>query len=533
MTDLAAINQAGLRQDQSVVVPDQMRLDLTVTEPDVLSELAKYPDGRARNDFARGALRLGVLALKQVQARLDADLVRSEGERLLGGLEAKLAAYRETITREIAGALQQYFDPNNGRFTERVERLIKKDGELEHVLRAHVGPAESELQRTLSLHFGEGSPLLTLLAPDASKGFLASMKATVDGVVTEQRDRILKEFSLDNKAGALSRLVDELVQKHSKLTQDLQGSVKEVIGEFSLDVEDSALSRLVRSVEQAQRKISGEFSLDSEQSALARMKKELLGELAKHGESNERFQRDVVAALEALKARKEEALRSTAHGRAFEDAVFTVVQAESQKAGDIATPTGNTVGLIKNCKIGDAVITLGPDSTAAGAKIVVEAKESSNYDLEKSLTEIEEGRKNRGAAVGLFVHSRRTAPAGLAPLARYGDDIVVLWDSEDESTDIVLVAGLAVAKALSVRAHAHDKEQAVDLESLERAIRDIEKQLAGFEEITTSAKTITSGGEKIQKRVSIMQEAISNQVTELDQVLRSLRAALSIEPPSN
>src|SRR5262249_30183733 len=156
--------------------------------------------------------------------------------------------------------------------------------------------------------------------------------------------------------GALARLVEELSEKHTKLSQDLQGTVKEVVGEFSLDHEDSALSRLVRRVEQTQQQISGEFSLDSDQSALARMKRELVGVLDKQGQSNTRFQQDVVSALQALQARKAEARRSTGHGQDFEQAVLAFVQAESQKAGDIPTRTGATPGLIKNCKIGDMVI---------------------------------------------------------------------------------------------------------------------------------------------------------------------------------
>ena len=35
---------------------------------------------------------------------------------------------------------------------------------------------------------------------------------------------------------------------------------------------------------------------------------------------------------------------------------------QAQKQGDIATPTGNTTGLIKNCKVGDVLVEIGPDN---------------------------------------------------------------------------------------------------------------------------------------------------------------------------
>jgi hypothetical protein len=65
---------------------------------------------------------------------------------------------------------------------------------------------------------------------------------------------------------------------------------------------------------------------------------------------------------------------------------------------------------------------------------------------------MEIARKNRGAAVGLFIFSSRTAPQGLEPLARYGNDVVIVWDAEKPATDVVLIAGLEVTRALCARA---------------------------------------------------------------------------------
>jgi len=49
--------------------------------------------------------------------------------------------------------------PKSGYFTERVERLVKKDGDLEKVLREQIGDAEqSELARALARRIGDNSP---------------------------------------------------------------------------------------------------------------------------------------------------------------------------------------------------------------------------------------------------------------------------------------------------------------------------------------------------------------------------------------
>jgi hypothetical protein len=243
-------------------------------------------------------------------------------------------------------------------------------------------------------------------------------------------------------------------------------------------------------------------------------------------QANERFHGEVLEKLAQMVARKAEVDRSTRHGEDFEAAVFAFIEARSQKAGDVAACTGNTTGRIKNCKKGDAVVELGPEQAAAGARIVAEAKEDAAYSLANALAEIEEARKNRDAGVGLFVFSARTAPEGLEPFARYGEDVVVVWDVEDPRTDVVLVAGLSVAKALCARAKVRRDAEAADFEAMERAILEIEKQTRGLDEITKSAETIRSGSDKILERARIMRDALAKQIALLGEKVEDLKTLL-------
>jgi hypothetical protein len=442
--------------------------------------------------------------------------IRNEGDRLLEELRQALDGHQRSVAHELAGRLKEYFDPQSGRFSERVERLIKQDGELEQVLRRQVGLNGSELARTLATHVGQSSPLMALLDPESSDGFLGSLAAAVEETLARQRERILREFSLDNTEGALSRLVSELRRRHGEIGQALQTQIDQVVAEFSLDRDDSALSRLIRRVEQAQKQISSEFSLDQENSALARMRRELLQVIEAQRQANDRFQREVLERLAEVTACKQEADRSTRHGNDFETSVFGFIQALSQKAGDVATPAGATTGLIRHCKKGDIVVELGPEHAAAGARIVAEAKENASFTLPKALAELEEARKNRGASVGLFVFSARTAPDGLEPLARYGSDVVVVWDAEDPRSDVVLVAGLSVAKALCTHGKAKREAEIADFEAIERAIREIEKQAQNLDQIAGWAGTIRTNGDNILKRVENMRASLVRQVELLD-----------------
>src|SRR5262249_34448990 len=156
----------------------------------------------------------------------------------------------------------------------------------------------------------------------------------------------------------------ELTDVNGKLRDDFVKNVDSVKVQFSLDDPDSALSRLVRQVDAAQKGITEQFSLDDPTSSLSRLQRalqELIEELAKDQRESEA---EIRTPLAVLQARKDEAARSTRHGGVFEDNVCEVLGTEVRRLGDIGTPCGATVGFIKNCKVGDFNIELGPESAA-------------------------------------------------------------------------------------------------------------------------------------------------------------------------
>lgn len=500
-----------------------LRFDLLIEDSESIAALVAYPEGRERNRFVRTALRIGILALNQAQGRIDTESVRNEGDRLVRDIETKLADYRRQTESQLATTLKNYFDPQNGRFNERVERLVRQDGELEKLMRAQMEQAERTLADTLTRHVGADSTLMQHLAPGDSNRFLNALREHVEKTLTVQGETILREFSLDNSEGALTRLVRELKDKHGEAADGLNKRIGEVVQEFSLDNDQSALSRLVKRVEEAQGRISSEFSLDAENSALARMKRELTQMIEAQNRTAQEFQTQVVSALDAMRARKAAEAASTTHGHDFQQDGFTILQDLATRAGDIAEDTGSSVGLIPRSKVGDAVITLGADNAAAGARIAVEFKEDASYTLKTTLEEIDTARKNRDAGVGLFVHSRRTAPAGLETLARHGNDIVVIWDTEDESSDAYLKAGFMAAKALTVRARLENAERTADFQAIDKSLTEIQRQVRYLDEIRTWSSTIKNNAEKVIDRVERMQKALDGELETLGQQVEQLK----------
>ncbi|MCR9197462.1 MAG: hypothetical protein NXI04_02350 [Planctomycetaceae bacterium] len=518
-------------------LPESLELDLDVRDPDTISELCRQSP-EARDDFALQALRIGVLALRQARGVVDGDAVRKESDRLLKSMHDRMNQHAEAVQTRLSDVLRQYFDPQDGRFHERLDRLIRRDGELEEIMRRQVGEEDSTLRRTLITHLGEESKLMKLLSPDESRGLLSAMKETLEMQLNAQRDHVLQQFSLDNRDGALCRFLGELADRQGDMSDKLEKRIDDVVREFSLDDEQSALSRLVQNVDRAQRTITSEFSLDQEESALsrlkqllektnttihqqlsldddesplARLKREMSKLLEEQNKSSQEFQQEVRVALESMQVRKDEANRSTRHGSIFEEAVDAFVKRESTHVGDVASATGSKTGLIRNSKVGDIVIEMGPETAAPEARIVIEAKEDRSYTIANARAEIEVARKNRDSQVGIFVFSARTAAADIESFARYGDDMIVVWDAEDPSTDAYLKAAISVARALCVRRNRSREASAADFEQVDRAILEIEKQATKFDDIERLTGTIRSNADKVLQKLATCRKSFDRQ----------------------
>lgn len=498
---------------------DPIYLHLAITDPEVIAAVNDTPAGPQRIEFVAACLKIGVLSLRAAKGVVDGDAIRSAGDRLIDQLTERLSGYRAALESNVTSTLSHYFDPASGLFPVRVESLVKADGDLARVIQQQIGSAQQELDKTLERFLGERSEFLALLAPTEGNRLLAAMRQTVDDVAKAEKQAIIGQFSLDDPGSALSRLVRELTANHGNLTNALTTQISEVVAEFSLDRPESALSRLVGRVEDAQKAISLEFSLDNSDSALTRLRKEVQGQLDTLTTAQTNFHTEVVGLLSAMNARKEAEARSTTHGAAFEIAVGDQLRALGVPAGDIVEDVGTTTGNIRNSKIGDYVVILPPESAAAGARIVVEAKESASYSVRSTLTEADEARRNRSAGICLFVHSARTAPAGLEALSKFGNDVVVVWDPSDANTDVVFRAGYLTAKALSLRSAQRSGEEAASYQKIDKAIEAVRKTLLGFDELKTTSETISNGASKMLDRVRIMRNDLDRQVEILaDQV---------------
>ncbi|MEP7364535.1 MAG: hypothetical protein ABI972_14865 [Acidobacteriota bacterium] len=329
----------------------------------------------------------------------------------------------------------------------------------------------------------------------------ASLSQFVEG------DRSILAQTIAAKIGESSPIFKILDPRNSEgLKSQLSATVKEIVDAHA-------------------RGITGQLSLDEPSSALSRLKRTLDGQVETIHKNQSEFHTEVREALAGLQATRKANERGTVHGLEFEDALCATVSSLAQGHADVAEPSGNSTGLIKNCKTGDIVVTLGPDSPAPGVKIVWEAKQAGGYTLRSALDEINEARKNREAQIGIFVFSARHAPATLEPFGRYDRDIVIVWDAEDPNSALLVRAAYSLARALALREKKSSADSAAALRSIDEATRAVARQASYLDEMRTWAETVKRNGEKIADRATRMTTDLQRAIDTLDAQLITLRSS--------
>jgi hypothetical protein len=157
-----------------------LRLELLVTDPEVAHELAQHAPGNERDAYAKHALRLGVLALRQASGALDVETIQREADRMLHSVSELMAGR----TAEVSSALAQ----------------------------------------TLAQHVGTESAIFKMLSPEQSGGVVAAFARTIDQALKAQAEEMLRQFSLDRPDSALSRLLSGVTTANGSVLDALATS---------------------------------------------------------------------------------------------------------------------------------------------------------------------------------------------------------------------------------------------------------------------------------------------------------------------
>lgn len=484
-------------------------------------------DEAVRHQLAHDAWAIGLRALANAHAAAQESKLKDIGATLLGDLDRQLKLYVEQQQQTIGTVLARFFDPNDGQITQRLSAFVDDHGVLARLLERYLGPQNSVLAEALAKQVGETSPLFKKLSPTDSTGLVKVLEAQLRAVMGDGHAELVRALDPLAEDGAVSRFLRSLREELRGADEDRQKQLSAALAALDANDENSLLSRLVRETHRARQDVLAAVNPDAPASPMALLKTSLTkllqeqskAQLALAQRQEERqmqFEKEVREALVRIDTKRVQDLKTPRGGLDFEDTVVAFVRAATQGAPCLFEATGATAGVGRSKK-GDAIVRFTEESAFAGAGVVFEAKRDAGYSVQKALDELNAARKNRNAAAGVFVMARSHASDVFPRFARYGNNVLVVWDDQDPASDAYLHAAILLGIGLITRT-----KTAGDAGDI-AALRDVEARIEA--ELTRLAK-MEKHSDSIRKNADGISDEIRKAQNALDLLLRKAQSTL-------
>lgn len=463
-----------------------------------------------RTGLVTDAWTIGLRALLNAHRQAEESRLVDVGKTLREDLDKQLAAYIERQQATFVQVLARYFDPRDGQVVARLDGFLRDGGDLARTMDRFLAPERGALAQTLARELGENSPLLRKLSPTDSEGIVFLLESKLREALDENRADVARALDPVAEDGAVARFLRALRKQLEEAEADRNRQLAVATKALDANDESSLLSRLVRETASARTAFVSAMNPEVPTSPMAVLKQALSTLLRQYGDSQreamaameerqQRLEQDIRSSLARLEERKRGDARSVRGGHDYEAAVRSFVQRAVQGAPVTVDAIGSTVGAKPNCRVGDQVVRFTSESVYAGGTLVIEAKHDSSYTVTKALQELEVARGNRTAHCGLFVMARSHAPAGFPGFARYGNDILVVWDEEDDDSAPYLHAAVLLGLALASRQRRPD--DAGDIEALADVEHRIQKELDRLDRMRKLSESIRGDAEKLADEV--------------------------------
>ncbi len=486
-------------------------------------------------DLAGQSWSVGSRSILRAQRLAEESRLADIGRTLCDDLEEKLEGQAKLQQQRFEAALTSYFDPKDGRVFSRMENFLANGGELERTMAKFLGPENGDLAKTFARVLGENSPLLKRLSPTDSEGVVSLIESKLKLALAENGSAVTKALDPLTQGGAAARFMEALKKELQRTENDRSKQLATLTKALDSNDPTSAISRLLRDADKAQKAMMKAVNADDPSSPLAIVRasltrqlethsKEQRAELVKLVERGEKHHIEVLDRITRIEERKRAEASSAAGGATFEDALVATVQDLVGGAAVTVEATGNTVGLTPHCKVGDLVLQFTEESKYAGGALVIEAKHDASYTVPRALKELETARQNRGAAAGLFVMARSHAPAGFPRFARYGQDVLILWDHERDDLDPYLDAALSLGLALVP--NALTSRDAGDIEALKAIEGRVMGEIDRLESIRKYAARVRADAAKIGKEAGPASKKLNILLRDTKKTLRALDVKL-------
>jgi hypothetical protein len=321
--------------------------------------------------------------------------------------------------------------------------------------------------------------------------------------------------------GILNRVAIETVDKTrdsinalfvgntAPVTQEILSKVNEKLDTFAKEMH--------RVIGQSSTNINETFSMDSENSPLKALKSDLI-------ESSQNLNKQVTdkidavnAKVEAINTKRQIIMNSTKKGLPFEDSVFEVLAQISTASADEAIKTGQTSGLIKNCKKGDVTVSVNKlASRGHNVNIVFEAK-SMAMSRDEWRKELNLAMTNRAAEISVaVVQTVDQMPNKSRTSIQDNQQLMVAFDPEFDDP-AVLACIYNVAKAYAVSRSLEGTQ--VNFKVIQEAVQQLQFSISDLESIEGALKTSHKALEKIDSARINIKGTIQNQSQRLSSLI--------------
>lgn len=321
--------------------------------------------------------------------------------------------------------------------------------------------------------------------------------------------------------GILSRVAIETVDKTrdsinalfvgntAPVTQEILSKVNEKLDTFAKEMH--------RVIGQSSANINDTFSMDCENSPLKALKSDLI-------ESSQNLNKQVTdkidavnAKVEAINTKRQIIMNSTKKGLPFEDSVFEVLAQIATASADEAIKTGQTSGLIKNCKKGDVTVSVNKlASRGHSVNIVFEAK-SMAMSRDEWRKELNLAMSNRAAEISVaVVQTVDQMPNKSRTSIQDNQQLMVAFDPEFDDP-AVLACIYNVAKAYAVSRSLEGTQ--VNFKVIQEAVQQLQFSISDLESIEGALKTSHKALEKIDSARINIKGTIQNQSQRLSSLI--------------
>lgn len=513
---------------------DAVRVTLTDPRRASVDAFSPLAPGQ-RTSLALDGWTIGLRAVLSAHRLAEESRLENIGDALVADIDQRLRAHMDQQQTALGEALRRYFDPRDGQVTQRLESFLKDDGELSRTLATYLAPESGALAKTLAREVGAASPLLRKLSPTDAEGVVCLIQRHMESALQQNRAELSRALDPLAPEGAMARLLGELRREVSEAEKDQAEMLAHIMKALDANDQTSLFSRMYAESRRASQTILESMNAERPGSLIATINASLRTALDGHrkqqaealeafAERQRRMEQSIQEAVTRLETRRTAEANTPRCGVDFEEALVRFTNGALRGGPYVVDAVGSRAGAQPRCRIGDLVVTFSADSPYAGSKLVIEAKHDRSYSVSQALGELESARRNRSAAVGLFVFATSHAPAGFAGVRRYGEDILVAWDPEDSATDPYLEMAIELGLALAARGKRVGEEG--DLAALATVESRVLSEIERHEKIQKLADRIRRDAEDIAKELDISDKKLRILLRDAKKTLKALNVEI-------